>query len=365
MRNAGKVRIRLPVAVTLSHVTRQWRESVINAPLLWSNIRVTTSLGLDALRATISRSGECELDVSFLSSPSHLTRNRRLRDSLHLRESASLLTPHISRWRRLCIVADSRSMQYIMHPIIHVLFTRLQCMELGLIRQGQAPTLRFGPLHFNPHVFTTLHLHQVTIHPIHPSHFSGLRSLQLSQTPSSIIDQVHLTSTVPIIPISSNALLMSHVTNLTISTPFPSLPVFLSVNPANLTIIELSNFRCTSPLQYTALINLFSVLITQGLEELLLAGFDDGAWDAFLEFLGRAGSSLLVVHGNEPMFPNLKRLTLQSLAVRGFGQRFTDAIPEIRYRYLVSALLHDDKIKQLFWPEIRVLVNGSEIATTG
>jgi len=165
---------------------------------------------------------------------------------------------------------------------------------------------------------------------------------------------------------------MSHVTNLTISTPFPSLPVLLSVNPANLTIIELSNFRCTSPAQYTALMNLFSVLITQGLEELVLAGIDDGAWDAFLEFLGQVGNGLLVIHGSEPMFPNLKRLTLQSLAVRGVDQRFTDAFTKMRCLALVdidpslvSALLHDDKISQSFWREIRVLVNGSETAATG
>ena len=113
------------------------------------------------------------------------------------------------------------------------------------------------------------------------------------------------------------------------------------------------------------------MLITQGLEELVLAGIDDGAWDAFLEFL-EVGNGFLASHGSKPMFPKLKRLTLQSLAVRGVDQRFTDAFTKIRCLALVdidpslvSALLHDGKINQLFWREIRVLVNGSEIAATG
>jgi hypothetical protein len=373
--SVGKSRFRLPIVV-LSHVTRQWREFIINAPLLWANIRVTGFLRLDALRTIISRSGHCELDVSFLSSPVPLgsARSRRLRESLHLRDSASLLAPYLTRWRRLRIVADSSSMQYIMLPVINVLFPRLQCLELKLIHHhSQTSRLSFGPLYFNPHVFTTLRLHQVTIRTVDPSHFSGLKNLQLSQTSCGIIDQALLTSTLPTVPIFTNAPSMNHVTHLTISTPFPPLPALLSIIPMNLTTITFSNFRCTSLLQRATLMNLFNVLITPRLEELMLADIDGEAWDAFLEFSGMnggVGNGLIAIHGNVTRFPTLKRLTLKSLAIHGVDQHFGEAFPKIKCLALVDidpslvlALLHNGKINQLLWHMISV--NGSEIGAPG
>jgi hypothetical protein len=158
---------------------------------------------------------------------------------------------------------------------------------------------------------------------------------------------------------------MSHVTHLAISTPFPSLPALLSFTPANLTNITLSNFRCTSPLQHAILINLFNLLITPRLEELVLAGIDDGAWDAFLEFVdvsGRVGNGLVA----------LERLTLKSLALHGVDQRFADAFPKIKCLALVdidpslvSPFLQDDKISQSWWQKLRILVNGLEIESPG
>jgi hypothetical protein len=362
---------RLPMAVVLSHVTRQWREFVINAPLLWTHIQVTTSLQLDALRTIISRSSGCELDVCFLSlaSPLGSTPDYRLRESLRLRDRASILSPHSQRWQRLRITADRRSMQYIMNSVVHVSFPRLRSLELKIMPGYNHMSIsQFGPIHFNPDVFATLHLHQVVVRPVHPSHLSGLTSIHLSETSCSIIDQRYMTAlcNIPTTSISTDIPSMTHLTHLTISSPTSSLPTLLSFTPSKLTSVTLRNLRCTSPLQRTAFINILGVVVTACLEKLVLASIDSGSWDAFLIFL-RANER--AVHGsteNRSGFLALKRLTLQSLVLRGIDQRFAAAFPNIEYLSLVDldpssvfSLLREDESTRLLWRELEISVEES------
>lgn len=369
--NAGR---KLPIAFILSHVTQQWRALAINAPLLWANILVTTSLCPDALRVIISRSAYCELDITFLSSPPFVgySQRRRLKESLHLRDSASLLIPYTTRWRRLRIVADANSMRYIMNPVTNISLPRLRLLELKLVpttTHNHAPDIsHFGPFRFNPHVFTTLNLHQVAIYPAHPCHFSGLNSLQITQT--CIIDQFYVASNC-MIPISTDTPCMSHLAHLTISSPFPSLPSAISFTPRNLSTVTLCHFRCTTHVQSTTLMKLFSVLVTPCLEELVLEDIDGGAWDVFLDFLG-AGQSIVnlipVMRKNGTEYPALKRLTLKSLGLNGIDKRFATALPNIEYLALVDldptpvmALFQHDIIDRFLWRQLKILINEVEI----
>jgi len=57
----------LPAAVILSHVMHHWREVSLCTPLLWSTITIYENHPLDLLRACLSRSAECLLDVSLIS----------------------------------------------------------------------------------------------------------------------------------------------------------------------------------------------------------------------------------------------------------------------------------------------------------
>jgi hypothetical protein len=117
---------------------------------------------------------------------------------------------------------------------------------------------------------------------------------------------------------------------------------------------------------------LFSVLVTIFLEELVLAGIDDGTWDVFLDFLGAGrrhdNGSAEVVHRKGSKFPALRRLTLKSLAFHGIDQRFAAVFPNIEYLTLVDidpspvmALFHHDTIDRFLWPKLKISMNESKI----
>src|SRR5882762_867373 len=56
-----------PFQHLVSRVSRRWKMSVINAPLLWTRIRCTPSQpsALDMLEAFLMRSQRCPLDITF------------------------------------------------------------------------------------------------------------------------------------------------------------------------------------------------------------------------------------------------------------------------------------------------------------
>jgi hypothetical protein len=119
-------------------------------------------------------------------------------------------------------------------------------------------------------------------------------------------------------------------------------------------------------LQRTAFINILGVVVTACLEKLVLASIDSGSWDAFLIFL-RANER--AVHGsteNRSGFLALKRLTLQSLVLRGIDQRFAAAFPNIEHLSLVDldpssvfSLLREDESTRLLWRELKISVEES------
>ena len=82
----------LPIAVLLSHVTGQWREIILGAPTMWSTIAIYENGYHDLLRACLTRSKGCLLDVTVTGG---------LSDTED--DAFELIVPEIGRLRRLVI----------------------------------------------------------------------------------------------------------------------------------------------------------------------------------------------------------------------------------------------------------------------
>lgn len=100
---------KLPFPLLVSSITQRWRNVAISSPPVWSNLIFTNDVRTDRWCATIwlPRSGIHPLDITI-----DLI-GRRTKDHI-----MDLISPHITRWRRLSVKAwDRIDMQIFLSPL--------------------------------------------------------------------------------------------------------------------------------------------------------------------------------------------------------------------------------------------------------
>lgn len=339
----------------ITHVTRQWRALAIDTPHLWTTIQITRRSSIDAVRETISRSGTCELDVNFLFLPRREdSPTRRLRELTHIRDAVSLLLPHSSRFRTLCVNANTDAVQLILQLFVLVPLPRL--CSLDLVQNDRAPVRHYGPFLVDPLIFSTLRLHRVTIHAGGSTHFSGLHTLVMVETPLHLINQAALDmlshTTSPAHPPT-----ILNLRQLSITTDLPAFPAHPTFYPSSLVSLALSGFSPSSPALDAQFTQFFNMISGENLRHLELDRILGSAWDAFLNSLQSTAT---------PKYAGLQTLSIKSLQLRNFDFYFARAFPAITALSLVKVdpgpLL--DYLRQKepsVWRDVTISVDGSEI----
>ncbi|KAF8060677.1 hypothetical protein FPV67DRAFT_302090 [Lyophyllum atratum] len=336
----------------LSHVNGRWRTVALDMPLLWADIQITPCSNVAALRESILRSRNGDLNISIFCLPkSQRTSTHRFRNFTNIRDALLLLTPLASLWHRLSISGDSKLMKDTMPLILALRLHRLRCLEL--IHTGTSHTPHFGPFTFNPSIFTSLRLHGVTIHVSDRAHFSGLVSLDIGRISCCMIDQASADSlshvNAPIHP--PTMLLLRH---LSIQVAIPSYPLHPSFHPASLISLKFGGFRASSLASIPSLVHVFNTISSPNLRHLELDAIVGSAWDAFIQSL-----QATVI----PKYPGLDTLTLRSLELRNMDSNFASAFPALKRLILVTvdprplhALLRNDRS---IWPTLTVSIDSS------
>jgi len=120
-----KKKPRTKTELTISHVTRHWRDIAIHSPLLWTYIDVSPDQKLDAITAYTQRSKMCTFAVHY-SHPAYAFET--LAYERVLDASFDLIIPHVHRWKSIFLAADS--------CIIERIGQRLRLLEAPLLQKS-------------------------------------------------------------------------------------------------------------------------------------------------------------------------------------------------------------------------------------
>ena len=82
--------------ITVSRVTRRWRDVALNAPVLWTQILVSVLQSSEEIQIYLERSHARQLDVTIL-----------LDDAESMESLLQLLIPSVNRWRSLIVKSTS------------------------------------------------------------------------------------------------------------------------------------------------------------------------------------------------------------------------------------------------------------------
>lgn len=101
-----------PQIITISHVSRHWREVALHTPSLWSTIRMDENTSYPKLLdAYLDRSGACPLDI-VVDYRYRYPEPRIFRETFYLHK----ILPHIDRWHSLWVGAASNEIACIILP---------------------------------------------------------------------------------------------------------------------------------------------------------------------------------------------------------------------------------------------------------
>jgi len=91
---------RAKAEITISHVTRHWRDVAIHSPLLWTHIDLSPPQKLDAIAAYVQRSEACALAVHYCHPIKGVDADER---SLNV----NLIMGHVHRWKSFYLSGPS------------------------------------------------------------------------------------------------------------------------------------------------------------------------------------------------------------------------------------------------------------------
>ena len=112
-----------PQIVTISHVSRRWREIALHTPSLWSTIHMDENTSYPKLLdAYLDRSGACPLDI-VVDYQNEYPASRTFQETFYLHKILS----HIDRWHSLWVGATSNEIAYIILP--HLRDSRAPLLE--------------------------------------------------------------------------------------------------------------------------------------------------------------------------------------------------------------------------------------------
>ena len=342
----------------VSHVTSHWRDLAVNMPMLWTEIRITRFSKLEVLRNMLLRSQQCGLEILLHFPMPIRALSARFRDSLRVRDTVIILASHISRWRRLSVIAGSETLRQIMKYVTGVFIPRLESLELVQLHTG--PVSYYGPFLLDPAVFSSLRLERVTIHCARSSFLTGMRTLELIHSSGSILDEEALDSldnpACNHFNVERRSPTMSQLTRLNITATSIILPFHPSFSASSLTSLKLANFPPTTPALRDSILHLFETLSTPILKNLEVEELDGFAWTAFVQSIHTSDS---------PKYPGLRSLTLSSLQLHDVDVHFIQAFPSITHLRLIS--VRSEPLRKvlrkcsLVWPGPSISVDGFQV----
>ncbi|KAF9456167.1 hypothetical protein BDZ94DRAFT_1276318 [Collybia nuda] len=219
--------------------------------------------------------------------------------------------------------------------------------NLDLAQRGNMPYRFFGPLIFDPYMFTTLRLQRVMIE-CDASCLAGIHTLELHETSGTILNQYQLSfATYPDIP---NAPAMPHLTSLHIygtNLIISNTPILPSFSVDSILSLELSNIHMTGSLSVFPIVSLFNITLNPRLERLILHNIDLASMHQFVQ----------IIRTHSPKFPVLQSLTISHLNLFAFAGYIMPATPAISSLTLINVVMNVEEVRESLrdidlWPLI-------------
>jgi hypothetical protein len=339
--------------VVLSHVCDRWRRIVVALTASWATLAITHTRRPDILKEFLSRSNRRPLSLSiFLPfSGIELWPQPQRKDFI---ETFRTLHSFLPRTHTLLIYAPNPTLRIILNNAFKsAKFSSLASLTLVQHSQkfdGNDPLCFFGPLQFDPAVFTHLSLNRVMIDTPAPC-LAGLRSLSLTRTSGSLLDHEQLIH--PLYPSFIPAPAMPHLrelsieaTNLIVTNAHANSlqSITPSFSTTELDTLRFSRMKIPNDIAIPPTQRIFSMTWGPHIRHLILDHMTDEAMICFVEMLapppGHHPIHPLPVpppNPNPNQFPvprlhygSVTKLTVINVKARFFcNQAFAMAFPEI------------------------------------
>lgn len=329
--------------ITVSQVSRRWREVALNSPLLWSYIDISPPWSFNTICLALSRAQTCPLIIN-LAVPSVAFGNLLTPSVVNASASiiCGLIAPCIPRCRKFVIKGD---------------FCQLEPLFIAIIQTIQSSS---APL-----------LEHLVIHPTGVGHLMSKLELQTLIQGVPVVSHLRVTSAmVPSLP-CLNTLTAIHLTasdrrSITLaefsalSTSSPHLDTLAIYDNAICgpwpleAIIDIPSLRSLQIYgSFMSVSDLLRVVQAPMLEDLVIAPF---AVNDLVDYREHISKSL-------PKFTRLKSITLSPVSTSGFAQleEAAECFPNVELVMIPN--IHVDSFRDVFlgansdivWPNLRAL----------
>ncbi|KAG6903426.1 hypothetical protein C0995_005449 [Termitomyces sp. Mi166 len=329
--------------ITVSQVSRYWREVALNSPLLWSYIDISPPWSFNTICLALSRAQTCPLTIN-LTIPSIAFGNLLAPSVINASANilCDLIAPCIPRCRKLVIKGDFCQLEPLFIAIIQT------------IHSSPAPLLK-----------------QLVIHPTSVGHLISKNQLCTFIQGIPVLSHLRVTSAmVPTLP-SLNTLTALHLTAadrrsitlaefsaLSISSPYlDTLAIYDNAicgpwpPEATIDFPSLRSLRIYG--SFMSVSDLLRVVQAPLLEDLVIAPF---AMNDLAEYREHISHS-------PPKFTGLKSITLSPVSTSGFAQleEAAECFPTVELVMIPN--IHPDSFRDVFtgdntnvvWPNLKVL----------
>ncbi|KAF8060687.1 hypothetical protein FPV67DRAFT_1783739 [Lyophyllum atratum] len=299
----------------VSHVCGRWRKVVIEMVSQWSHLEIYSTRCPEVFSDLLSRSKKSVFSL-VIWLPTLDVKRRPDAQQVEFGETFKALKRNIPRVRYLHVRSNNATFSLIFNTLLkNVSFPVLD----SLILDQAVPTIRrynVGPVKFNPAVFHTLRMENITI-DCDASNLAGLRVVHLVNSAGTLLDQTQLThSTYPLIPTAPaipQLLDLKIDGNLFTSASFTPSFRITSLRSLTLSRIRLHaasdrDLECVLHMAYSTL-----------LENLVLDTFDTRSFRCLVE---RIASNL-------PKYFSVKQLSLAKVEMSIIDHNFMKAFPQV------------------------------------
>ncbi|KAF8893432.1 hypothetical protein BD779DRAFT_1467784 [Infundibulicybe gibba] len=315
--------------VVLTHVGKYWRQTALDMPWLWNNIRITNRPKTGELKEFLTRSKGIKLRITIHFLPSSDSASFQIALAPQMR----LALAHVTRWGTLSIIGNTRQTGYVVQSIISsgAALESLLTLEIREEREeyNHDTVSIYGPFTFNPAIFSSLVLRGARIFCSSQICLAGITSLALDYSLAMLDQAIPNAMAIPTGQQGQGVVappVLPALSNLSITAgpdPF-ALPNQLAFDVSSLTTLKLAGFFGSTPAAGDEFHRLAIALSPRTLIHLELTEVLDSAWDGFIESIS----------SETPRYPNLQTLTFRSLDLQHMDINVPLAFPALRNLYL-------------------------------
>lgn len=175
--------------ITVSHVTRHWRNVAMNTPSLWTCIDISNQIhNLDMVEMNLTRSGNLPLDIYI-----YLTTR-----SPSISSIMRAITPHIGRWRWLDILCDlsCRSLSPVLNSLHSSCAPLLESVNIISLLSEGPPVIEGDSIYDEDHDEEDVN---ASVHEILTGGAASLKTIRLNGVclsdclpPLSMVTKLHI-----------------------------------------------------------------------------------------------------------------------------------------------------------------------------